>query len=398
MASTGPAGGRHASGGRGCRARRWRSCWPAAAAAGRSTRPTRAAPRRSSKRSRSSTHVDDSADGFRRAPVVDGRSATSTGRRRSMRNGRSPRPSCSPDVTTATDGCDDTITFTFLPSTAPAPSYVVDYADGPFTDTAGRTVKPAGSVFLRVRFQPAWIADLSQPSAPLTYTGPRAITAERARGRARARALRREEARGRLGRRRSTATHPFAVDASPGRGRDHGGSRLVRRRGSARLSSGGGSPCRTSRRSRAGRRPRRASSSGRTRSTTGATRPSSSSGTTSSTNAATAAAFSAIVRARSTVPCNREPLGHQREQRHVDVPAGERARRSTMRPCVAAAAMSACDVRAPDEVDRHVGRTARLGDRGGEGGGIEWRRREDAVVESERPRRGRASTRCGPCR
>ncbi len=79
-------------------------------------------------------------------------------------------------VTTSSDACTDRITFTFLPSAAPAPSYVVDYADGPFTDSAGRPVKPAGTTYLRVRFQPAWIADLNAPNAPATYTGPRVIT------------------------------------------------------------------------------------------------------------------------------------------------------------------------------------------------------------------------------
>jgi hypothetical protein len=80
------------------------------------------------------------------------------------------------NVETATDGCVDTITFTFRPSSALAPSYRVEYADPPFTNTAGVTVTPAGTVFLKIRFQPAWIADLSQESAPPTYTGPRLIT------------------------------------------------------------------------------------------------------------------------------------------------------------------------------------------------------------------------------
>lgn len=79
-------------------------------------------------------------------------------------------------VTTGTAPCQDTVTFTFLPRAAPAPSYVVDYATGPFADSAGRRVKPPGTAYLRVRFQPASIADFSQPSAPLTYTGPRVIT------------------------------------------------------------------------------------------------------------------------------------------------------------------------------------------------------------------------------
>lgn len=80
------------------------------------------------------------------------------------------------DVTTSTDGCVDSVTFTFRPSSAPAPSYRVEYATGPFTNSAGDPVTPEGTVFLKVRFQPAWIADLSTESAPATYTGPRLIT------------------------------------------------------------------------------------------------------------------------------------------------------------------------------------------------------------------------------
>jgi hypothetical protein len=79
-------------------------------------------------------------------------------------------------VTTGTAPCEDTVTFTFLPSAAPAPSYVIEYSAGPFADSAGRRVKPPGTAYLRVRFQPAWIADFDQPSAPLTYTGPRVIS------------------------------------------------------------------------------------------------------------------------------------------------------------------------------------------------------------------------------
>jgi hypothetical protein len=79
------------------------------------------------------------------------------------------------DVTTSTDGCIDTITFTFQPNAAPMPGYQVEYADPPFTDSAGRAVTPAGAAFLKVRFIPAWIADLNQESAPLTYEGPRSI-------------------------------------------------------------------------------------------------------------------------------------------------------------------------------------------------------------------------------
>ena len=93
-----------------------------------------------------------------------------------QRNGLVTQDQLLSGVTTTSDLCTDQVTFTFLPSAAPAPSYVIDYADGPFTDTAGTPVKPPGTTYLRVRFQPAWIADLNAPNAPLTYTGPRVIT------------------------------------------------------------------------------------------------------------------------------------------------------------------------------------------------------------------------------
>lgn len=91
----------------------------------------------------------------------------------------SPRPAVDQllsDVTTATDGCTDTVTFTFQPNAAPMPGYQVEYADPPFSNSAGQGVTPSGTAFLKVRFIPAWIADLNQESAPLTYTGPRAMT------------------------------------------------------------------------------------------------------------------------------------------------------------------------------------------------------------------------------
>ena len=93
-----------------------------------------------------------------------------------QRNALAPENQLLSGVTTGTAPCQDTVTFTFLPSAAPAPSYVIDYASGPFADSAGRRVKPPGSAYLRVRFEPASIADFDQPSAPLTYTGPRVIS------------------------------------------------------------------------------------------------------------------------------------------------------------------------------------------------------------------------------
>jgi hypothetical protein len=93
-----------------------------------------------------------------------------------QRNGLSTQDQYLSGVNTTSDLCTDQVSFTFLPSTVPAPSYVIDYADGPFTDSAGTPVKPPGTAYLRVRFQPAWIANLNAPNAPLTYTGPRVIT------------------------------------------------------------------------------------------------------------------------------------------------------------------------------------------------------------------------------
>jgi hypothetical protein len=120
------------------------------------------------------------------------------------------------DVTTSTDGCVDSVTFTFRPSSAPAPSYKIEYATGPFMNSAGETVTPAGAVFLKVRFQPAWIADLSMESAPLTYTGPRVITPT---GLKTVRGLALFDASEAvvgwvIG---LDAQHPFAVDASAGK-------------------------------------------------------------------------------------------------------------------------------------------------------------------------------------
>ena len=65
------------------------------------------------------------------------------------------------DVTTSTDGCVD-IRHVHVPAErGTAPSYRVGYEAGPFSNSAGEPVTPAGTVFLTVRFEPAWIADLS---------------------------------------------------------------------------------------------------------------------------------------------------------------------------------------------------------------------------------------------
>jgi hypothetical protein len=133
-----------------------------------------------------------------------------------LRNGLSTATELLSDVSTATAPCQDTITFTFLPSAAPQPSYDIDYTDGPFTDSAGRPVKPPGTAYLRVRFSPAWIADMSQPSAPLIYTGPKVIAATGSKV-VRGLALYAAE-EGVVGWIVGIdGTHPIDVDASPGR-------------------------------------------------------------------------------------------------------------------------------------------------------------------------------------
>lgn len=154
-------------------------------------------------------------DGFSSAP-----SATTichfNGSTSELRNGLSTVTELLSGVTTAAAPCEDTITFTFLPSAAPQPSYDIDYTDGPFTDSAGRPVKPPGTAYLRVRFSPAWIADMSQPSAPLTYTGPKVIAATGSKV-VRGLALYAAE-EGVVGWIVGIdGTHPIEVDASPGR-------------------------------------------------------------------------------------------------------------------------------------------------------------------------------------
>ncbi len=92
-----------------------------------------------------------------------------------QRNGLTTENQFLTAVDTTSDACTDRVTFRFRPSTAPAPSYVIDYADGPFMNTAGTPVKPPGTAYLRVRFHPAWIVDVNAPNAPLTYSGPHVI-------------------------------------------------------------------------------------------------------------------------------------------------------------------------------------------------------------------------------
>ena len=80
------------------------------------------------------------------------------------------------DVTAVPNGCVDVLTFTFRASAVVGRASRIEYAAGPFTDTAGQAGQPGDHGIPRVRFEPAWIADLSQEGAPKTYTGPTAIT------------------------------------------------------------------------------------------------------------------------------------------------------------------------------------------------------------------------------
>lgn len=75
-------------------------------------------------------------------------------------------------------GCVETVAFTFQPATLETPpGFDIAYASPPFRDSgSGREVTVSGDAFLVVRIRPAALADLDQPGAPATYTGPRVIT------------------------------------------------------------------------------------------------------------------------------------------------------------------------------------------------------------------------------
>jgi hypothetical protein len=77
------------------------------------------------------------------------------------------------DVRTGGHGCYDRVTFELKGA---MPGYTVEYRNGPFFrgESTQATAVP-GSAFLVVRLSPAAGVDLSQPSAPATYTGPRSI-------------------------------------------------------------------------------------------------------------------------------------------------------------------------------------------------------------------------------
>jgi hypothetical protein len=79
------------------------------------------------------------------------------------------------DLAAQRAGCAGKVTFSFKTGTG-APGYDIAYKPGPFRDAgSGMAHAVAGNAFVVVRLHPAWIADFNQPSAPLTYTGPKSI-------------------------------------------------------------------------------------------------------------------------------------------------------------------------------------------------------------------------------
>jgi len=71
--------------------------------------------------------------------------------------------------------CSDTITFSFRAAPgAGAPPYVIESASPPFAQAgSGEPITVPGRAFLRIKFQPAWTADVQ--TGVSTYTGPRRI-------------------------------------------------------------------------------------------------------------------------------------------------------------------------------------------------------------------------------
>ena len=78
------------------------------------------------------------------------------------------------DVTVAPQECTDTVTFTFTASPGGSPKFVIEPASPPFAQSgSGEAFTVPGTAFLRVRFQPAWIAD--PKTGGVTYAGPHRI-------------------------------------------------------------------------------------------------------------------------------------------------------------------------------------------------------------------------------
>lgn len=95
------------------------------------------------------------------------------------RNSSTPTTFLLTNVTIAASGCIDTVTFDFTPDgPASEPPYQLEYKDPPFAQSgSGEPVTVPGTAFLVIRFQPAWIADITREGAPPSYTGPHEITA-----------------------------------------------------------------------------------------------------------------------------------------------------------------------------------------------------------------------------
>jgi hypothetical protein len=78
------------------------------------------------------------------------------------------------DVRTGQQPCADRVVFEFRDGTAPA--FTVEYEAGPFTfGESGLPITVQGTAFIVIRFPHASGVDLSQPTAPQTYTGPESI-------------------------------------------------------------------------------------------------------------------------------------------------------------------------------------------------------------------------------
>lgn len=80
-------------------------------------------------------------------------------------------------LTTASRHCGDDVTFIFRGTPAAiVPGYDVRSGTPPFRDSGeGRVHAVQGDAFLVVRFDRASITDFTNPSAPLTYTGPTSL-------------------------------------------------------------------------------------------------------------------------------------------------------------------------------------------------------------------------------
>jgi hypothetical protein len=79
------------------------------------------------------------------------------------------------DLRTGREVCADRVVFEFRDGAAPAST--VEYRSGPFTlGESGLPLTVQGSSFLVVTFPHASGVDLTDPSAPQTYTGPESIS------------------------------------------------------------------------------------------------------------------------------------------------------------------------------------------------------------------------------